>query len=416
MMGGFRASMTWLHTSLGVVFGCVLFVVLLTGSLAVFDRAITEWMQIPPSAFWLKLWSPEADELLTRSTRNTHGGWHFVRLHFTLHADMVGIWIIGLVTLALLTAIVTGVIAHVRIFRDLFTFRPGRGARSWLDAHTALGVAVLPFLAMIAYSGLVLFYSTYMPAGFLARYGDDRGLRQALYAPSEAAPSVETRQPLTSHPPLYRSPEGRPESPARSTRQAMVSLHLIQFGGPAVRWLYFLSGLAAATAVAAGLTLYTTKRRRRCEEAGAEPGRMIRVVEILSCASVAGLCVATGAYFWANRLIPVDFGSRTSLELNLFAAVWAASALHAGLRPARSAWREQLAVAAALMLGLPLLNALTTSASVVATASAGDWRKAGVDITAFAAGLALAGAVALIRRRRSEATAAPETREAAGAA
>lgn len=419
MRGGFRASMTWLHTGLGVVFGCLLFVILLTGALSVFDRAITEWMQIPPSAFWLKLWSPEADEILTRSSRNTHGGWHFIRLHFTLHADMAGVWIVGLVTLGLLTAIVTGVIARMQIFRDLFTFRPGRGARSWLDAHTALGVAVLPFLAMIAYTGLVLFYSTYMPAGFMARYGGDRAFRQELYArPAEApAEPAEPGFALTSRPPLYQSPDGRPESAARAMRQTMVALHLIQFGGPAIRWLYFLSALAGAAAVAAGLTLYSVKRRRRCEEEGREPGRALWILEILSCASVSGLCVATAVYFWSNRLIPANLGSRAGLELNLFAAAWAASAIHAGLRPPRSAWREQLAVAAALSFGLPFVNALTTNASMLETAATGDWRKAGVDLTALAAGLVLAGAAALVRQRRTEAAvAAPEVGEAAGAA
>lgn len=419
MKGGFRASMTWLHTGVGVVFGCVLFVVLLTGALSVFDRAISDWMRTPPSAFWLGLTSPDAAEAVTRSSRNTHGGWHFIRLHFTLHADMVGVWIVGLVTLAMLTAIVTGLIAHVRILRDFFTFRPGRGARSWLDAHTALGVAALPFLVMIGYTGLVLFYSTYMPAGFMARYGGDRGFRQELYAPPAEAPAAaEPRAPLTSHPPLYRSPDGRPERLTRATRQAMVSLHLVQYGGAAVRWLYFLSGLIGAATVAAGLSLYAAKRRRRHEEAGATPGRLFRAFEVMSCASVAGLCVAIGVYFWANRLIPADFDYRSGLELNLFAAAWAVSAFHAGLRSMRTAWREQLAAAAVLLLALPLLNALTTDASVFATAAAGDWRRAGVDVTAFVAGLVFAAAAVVLRPRKGAAAAAApvEAREAAGAA
>jgi uncharacterized iron-regulated membrane protein len=418
MKGGFRASMTWLHTGLGLVFGWLLFVILLTGSLSVFDRAITDWMQTPPSSFWLGLWSPEFDERLTRSSRYTHGGWHFIRLHFTLHVDMIGIWIVGLVTMGMMTAIVTGVIAHVRIFRDLFTFRPGRGGRSWLDAHTALGVAVLPFLVMIAYTGLVLFYSTYMPAGFMARYGGDRGFRQELYAQPADAPAGRTAPlfQLTGHPPLYQSPEGRPESLARSTRQAMVSLHLIQFGGAEVRWLYFLSGLLGAATVAAGLMLYTVKRRRRHEEAGTAPGRLFRLVEGLNCATVAGLCVAVAAYFWANRLIPVGGADRAAQELLVFAGVWAACAGHANLRPARAAWREQLAAAALLLLALPFLNALTTSASVIATASAGDWRAAGVDLTMAAAGLLLAGAAVFARPRAQPAAAALAAREAAGAA
>src|SRR5690606_26503083 len=51
------------------------------------------------------------------------------------------------------------------IFADFFTFRWGKGQRSWLDGHSALSVFGLPFHLMITYSGLVTLMLMYMPWG-----------------------------------------------------------------------------------------------------------------------------------------------------------------------------------------------------------------------------------------------------------
>src|SRR5690606_7626349 len=73
----------------------------------------------------------------------------------------------------LLVTILTGVGTHRKIFADFFTFRPRKGQRSWLDAHTLLGVAALPYHLMIAYSGLVFLMFVYMPAPPQVVYGGD---------------------------------------------------------------------------------------------------------------------------------------------------------------------------------------------------------------------------------------------------
>src|SRR3546814_3592298 len=65
----------------------------------------------------------------------------------------------------MLVAIVSGVITHKKIFVDFFTFRWGKGQRSWLDAHNALSVFGLPFHLMITYTGLVTLMALYMPWG-----------------------------------------------------------------------------------------------------------------------------------------------------------------------------------------------------------------------------------------------------------
>ncbi|MEG2263546.1 MAG: PepSY-associated TM helix domain-containing protein, partial [Acinetobacter sp.] len=74
----------------------------------------------------------------------------------------------------MLVAIISGVITHKKIFKDFFTFRPGKGQRSWLDAHNATAVFALPFHIMITFSGLLLLLFTLMPWGVNQIY-ENRG-------------------------------------------------------------------------------------------------------------------------------------------------------------------------------------------------------------------------------------------------
>ena len=76
--------------------------------------------------------------------------------------------------MAMLVAIISGIIIHKKIFKDFFTFRPGKGQRSWLDGHNASAVLLLPFHLMITYTGLVIFFLIYMPAATDALYNGDR--------------------------------------------------------------------------------------------------------------------------------------------------------------------------------------------------------------------------------------------------
>ena len=73
-------------------------------------------------------------------------------------------------TMFMLVAIVSGIITHKKIFKDFFTFRSGKGQRSWLDAHNATAVFALPFHLMITFSGLLLLMFMFMPWGINQAY------------------------------------------------------------------------------------------------------------------------------------------------------------------------------------------------------------------------------------------------------
>lgn len=111
----------------------------------------------------------------TVDVRDTGGGGALYVMHYALHYidRQLAFKLVGVCTMIMLISLVTGIITHKKIFKDFFTFRPGKGQRSWLDAHNVMGVMALPFFLMITYSGLVFFGTTYMPAGISAIYGTD---------------------------------------------------------------------------------------------------------------------------------------------------------------------------------------------------------------------------------------------------
>ena len=94
--------------------------------------------------------------------RETRGGGFLYRFHFDLYGmpRIWARWIVGIATLLMMVGIISGIITHKKIFKDFFTFRPGKGQRSWLDAHNATAVFALPFHIMITFSGLLLLLFT----------------------------------------------------------------------------------------------------------------------------------------------------------------------------------------------------------------------------------------------------------------
>jgi uncharacterized iron-regulated membrane protein len=216
----FTQSMAWLHTWGGLLLGWALFAIFLTGTLAVFDKEIDGWMrpEVPAytggqedalqralgylqarhadaSSWNINLPTKRSSNLSVStgeqrrgggqlldpvtgepiSARETAGGGFFFRFHFTLNMPRnIGIWVVGLAAMAMLVALISGIVIHKKIFKDFFTFRPGKGQRSWLDAHNASGVLLMPFHLMITYTGLVIFFLLYMPAAVDTLYGGDR--------------------------------------------------------------------------------------------------------------------------------------------------------------------------------------------------------------------------------------------------
>lgn len=486
---GLRQSMAWIHTWLGLLAGWILFAMFLTGTASYFRPEITRWMQpelrpasvsashaaqaavahlqatSPDDLQWF-IYLPDDRTSVTRvfarakpnsdasapparrrpemkldpatgqplAARDTRGGEHFYRFHFQLQIPHPwGRWLAGVCAMFMLTAIISGVITHKRIFADFFTLRWGKGQRSWLDAHNASAVLALPFHAMITYTGLITLVAMYMPWPAKANFPTDEAFRAAAFgAPAEYAASGRSAplQPLgpmiatasrawggdAPRTIVIRNPNDAAatvtilrttatrlnaesdsmtfsgatgakvaqspiQGPAIATAGVMLGLHLGHFAGPVLRWTYFLLGLTGTAMVATGLVLWTAKRRKP----GAQAFLGLRLVDRLNVGAIACLPSGMAAYLLANRLIPAGQPGRADLEVAVMFWVWFGVAAISALRPVRRAWMETLALAALAFAALPVVNAFTTDRGLVQSLIAGDGLFVSFDIAMLAA-------------------------------
>lgn len=359
----------------------------------------------------------------------TVGGNFFFTLHYNLHGGSIGMYIVGLAGMFMLVALISGVIIHRRIFKDFFTLRPNaNGQRAWLDAHNLFGVVGFPFHLVLAYTGVAIFVASYMPAGAQVAYKGNvehfftevmgaynrEGIHKpvadavsldaliarsrahwndaevgwtSIHHPGDVAAVVDVRQRSESRVGAPQATLSYDEATGEQLNEQKAStgyrayiwlagLHMAQFGGVLVRFLYFLLGLAGCAMLVGGLQVWLNKREERS-------GRGIGLVRALNGAVIGGLPLASLALLWGNRLLPADIAERAMAEGWVFVGSWIALALWAALRrnQPRALRRDQLALGAMLALGLPLLNWITTSdGHLGATLARGDWALAGIDL------------------------------------
>lgn len=491
-----RQTMAWAHGWLGLIAGWILFTMFLTGTSAYFRPEITQWMQpeihaartTPAQAAasairyltrtgaddlqWY-IYLPEERTVATRvfripakpdpkarggelqldpisgaplSARATRGGEHFYRFHFQLQLPHPwGRWLAGLCAMAMLGAIISGVITHKRIFADFFTLRWNKGQRSWLDAHNVSAVLGLPYHAMITYTGLITLVTMYMPWPAMMNYAKPAQFLQAAYDTPADVPASGTRQPLVAIAPLVRDAERRLGGPATrviiqnpgdaaarvsialaqhgaissrtpavvyegatgrcvsqsgdpasaiETAGVMLGLHLASFAGTGLRWAYFVMGLTGAAMVGTGLLLWTAKRRKP----GAAPFFGLRLAERLNIAVIAAFPTGMAAYLLANRLIPADLGGRAEAEVSAMFWTWGLLVLVQLGLPARRAWTSLFAIAAIGWAAIPVVNALTTSRWLIPSLLDGDHLFLAFDLACLAIGIGFAAAARLSAR------------------
>ncbi|ARP94003.1 PepSY-associated TM helix domain-containing protein [Bordetella genomosp. 13] len=491
MRWSLRDSMQWAHTWGGVATGLLLMVAFLMGSIAVFDRELDRWMMpdtrlpapthavsldrvvaplvqqaAPPGGQvlqWLadlpdardpslalaidgrpfgrvlRLADPHTGTLLPDP--GTLGATRFFYpLHYNLHlrAADLGAWLIGFAGMVMLACIVSGVIIHARLFKDFFTFRPGKNLqRSVLDLHNVMGVLALPFHFVITFSGLVIFFLIYLPSAiqalypegpntfytqWLSRYDRPPAMKPAPLSSLDAmvaeaqrvwgggqAASVRVRYPGDANayveirrsvqdgigrgfePVYFDGPSGAvlqtaPAMPVTSVQRFMVELHSVTFDSDVLRWLYFLGGLAGCVLIATGMLYWVEKRRAR----HAQQGRLgAALVAGVACAAITGLILATLAMLLANRALPPHMAARQWIEVLVFCGAWLLAALHGIVgalrrRDGSAPWRMQCATIAALALACVVGNALSTGDHLVRTVARGDWAVAGTDFVLLA--------------------------------
>ena len=405
---------------------------------------------------------PRNGQVLT-SREHALGSAFFYPLHYSLHLQwkQLGTWIVGLAALAMLVALVSGVVLHRRLLRELFTFRPRKQLlRSLLDLHNLTGVVALPFHFMFALTGLVIFANVYLPvsetqlhalheaheAAEAARTGlphRPSGVAAPLASVDAMVAEAQRRWAARDMPgqvgflhlnhlgdsngtvSIYRAGSDRvalvgqgvhfqassgrvlredpPPSAVQAVHEFVTGLHLQHFEHWPLRWLYLLGGLAGCACIATGFLFFVEKRKRQHAAAGSAGARW---VDALAVAAVTGMLLATAAVLLANRLLPEELADRGLWERRVFWCAWLLALAHAAwrsaaLRQARlsPAWREQCWALALLAVAAVVANAWTTGHHLLHTLRTGLWPVAGVDLALLATAALALLAVRQLQRR-----------------
>lgn len=500
MKTGFRQSMAWLHTWAGLLPGWVLFVIFLFGTTAFFRNEISQWMRpemqtrpvtpaavdaagrylaqnAPDAASWSLsvpsarggeplsvYWEPRepaagqpraesGETSLDPATgrpldvRDTQGGWFLYRFHFDLHymPVMWARYIVSVAALAMLVALLSGIVTHKKIFTDFFLLRFGKGQRSWLDAHNVTAVMATPFFLMITYTGLVTLLFTLMPWAITASYRSEDAYYAEAYpsGPEQvltgrAAPVLplatlfaKARETWGGAEPGYVNitnpgdagavvemypnggklgderkvvrlnaatgavlAGGHAPGAARMTQTVMVQLHIATYADIVLRWLHFLAGVGGVIMTATGLVLWTVKRRAKLPDP-AQPYFGFRLVEKLNIGVITGSLAGIAVYFLANRLLPIGLAERAQWEINSLFITWGAILAWGIGRPSRRAWVETLAAGGVLYALVPVVNAITTSRGPLSSLAKGDLVFVSFDLVM----LVMAGALLFAARK-----------------
>lgn len=472
------------HSALGLAFAALIFLVCFSGAVAVLRPEIERWET--PQAPVVHALSPEAvttlrDEALARYPGAHHlyiylpteespratimidavegeplkqwladADGHLVReyltpwtqflqrLHFYLHLPPTwGLIIVGLTGVALLSSLVSGVIAHPRVFRDAFHLRWGGSKRlQEADMHNRLGVWGLPFHVIVSLSGALLGLSTLM-IGILAMVvfkGDVNKAYELFLAPApaddprpaplpplegmfavvaEQAPQARVTALFFEHPgetgqsvlvtgetpnrldrgdfwvfggdgKLLEGGYSDSTEPGNAILQGLYVLHFGTFGGWPIKIAYVLLGMGLTVVTASGVAIWLARRRDKGKPA---PG-WERVWTAFCWGQPPAFALAALVALLAPAVALLPVWGVVSLAALALAALWPPRTLSLVLR----------AASAALIALAPITHVLTHGGSHESTDA---WIVNGIMLLT-----ALACAASLLPRRGTKPKAA----------
>lgn len=370
-------------------------------------------------------------------------------LHFTAGLPRtVGTYLFGVVCILYGLALVSGVVIYAPVLlKDLFALRLGANLkRVWQDAHNVIGMLSLPFHVIFAWSGAVLTIGFVMLAPFQFLVFENKlltVLESDLETAAHVAPAGVPRPALPLAELLRRAeialPGLRVESlslhdagdlngqvtaygpiaqrringfgtvvlnaaggdvvtamgprdfpPGMAMLRGLQALHYGNFGGIAVKWLYFLLGLAGAFLFYSGNLLWIEARRKRRQ---AEQPRRTRFVAGLTIGVCLGCVAGISAVFVAGALLPPPWIARSYFIVFFGAIAWACLR-----RPAHSA-SELLWLSAALTASIPLAGWIASGEHLFASLAHGHWQRFLIDGTALVLAYAFARTAAATSRR-----------------
>lgn len=314
-------------------------------------------------------------------------------LHYSLKLPQ-GLYIVGLITLFFLVLLMTGLVIQLKLlFKHFFLYRHNKGPRMRsYDLHSITGVITLPFTFLYSLTGLMfnLNILLYLPILFLLYGGNRADMFKAAGFPQVSPERTEVVQALPPLEPLITQVERKhqahvsglsfinfgdenmvirlrgithtfgknldvyydvksktfpseynPESQVFSAAvMPLYMLHMGQFGGPGVRFIFFILALGVCGMIVAGNILWLIKRQNRMVEFP----RSTKIIRGLTIGACAGVVLATCFGFLLERVIPPTLDTRAEMVQWSFWIAFVVTTIagfyiqHINLFLARCAW------------------------------------------------------------------------------
>lgn len=470
---GVRKANTWLHTLTGFFLGWIFYLIFFTGTFSFYRSEMILWAwpeshlstaaevqdfsavgeYLDTNAQGSSQWNimmPSDRSPITKvryydegEKPSKHGGYNvsidtatgeqienresrlvskMVQAHYMLFGmgKHLGLTIVGIITMVMFVALISGVIIHRKIFKDFFTFRAKRGQMSWKDMHNVTAVVALPYHFVFIFSGLLLTLFLLNPWGIQgAMEGDEKRFREltggkrGLTVPDMPANPV-TRLPVTEGTAAVLNSINSQWSERHEGKIAMIMItnpntskqqinirgernNDLVSGAKAPTWLFDTKGelvkatkpvspsssiiafnnvleqihqqlyagpLARAIYFLGGLLgciMIATGsvmwvQKREKRKRNAEPTKGVLRAKFLNVATIVGLPASMLVAFWANRIIPASLDMRMNLELFTWYGAWIAMFIHAYFVGSSNAWRQQTQLIVLLSISLAIYN------------------------------------------------------------
>lgn len=324
-----------------------------------------------------------------------------------LGGRQIGRGLVGFVGIFMLFSIITGVLAHKKIIKNMFSLRYLRSIRlKWQDTHTILGIWGLPFSTMIAFTGAFLGVVVILAPviALLAMRGDQEALiEKVLGTPTEPAGIVAEMYPLDKVAKIKEPDSGYPaewvnvrnwgdqnaeydvffksDKELRQVDSIMISgttgermsgqfeklstpnhiinamspLHYGTYGGIWLKILYLVLGLLMSVMTAMGMMLWI-ERRKYGGQGEDNPKKYTRFSHLFTGVMV-GLPVASAALFYHEVFYFGKEEFRIVSTGQTYFIVWALAVIYAFIRNQDyKATKELLMLTGVMFAGVPLLD------------------------------------------------------------
>jgi len=366
--------------------------------------------------------------------------------------------IMGGISLLYAIALVSGVIVIIpSLAKDMFNLRLGRNLkRMWLDVHNALGIFSLPFHIIMALTAVIFAFhdqiydiqgrvlyegdiaaqwaqdehtrpafdpqTPYMaPAALVARFAEQAPGLTVTTLEYRRTPDGHVMGRLMGHDARHgmRGPTyGLAEFDAYSgditdadylpghqegwvaVVTSFFALHFGNFGGPPVRWGYFLFGLAGAFLFYSGNLIWIESRRKRLTKRHGARAQSLstRILGALTIGVALGSVAGMSLTIAAAKLLPGWVGGLRAAHTWIYYLTFLAAVGWAFWRGAGRGGADLLWLCAATTLLIPLV-----SLAGLASGGAGPWNWSGplllVDLVAVVGALAFASFAMITRSR-----------------